>query len=551
MTKFIFFTGGVVSSVGKGVSAAALGRILKARGLSVAVQKLDPYINVDPGTMSPYQHGEVFVTEDGAETDLDLGHYERFININLNQLSNVTTGRVYADVIARERRGDYLGGTIQVIPHITNEIKRRIYLVAETSQADVVLVEVGGTVGDIEGLPFLEALRQMRSDVGYENTLYVHVTYLPYIKASNELKTKPTQHSVRELRGIGIHPDVIIARADYDIPHEHLQKIALFCDVAERAVIPAVTSDILYSIPLLLEETGLGDYVVERLKLAAKRPNLKLWERMIERIRQPKPTISLGIVGKYVELHDAYMSVREALYHAGIANDRNVHVEWIHSGDLEKGKGWEQFEHLDGVVVPGGFGERGIEGKIQTARWARENSVPYLGLCLGMQVMCIEFARHILNSDEPNSTEFDQHTKHPVISLMPDQHDLADMGGTMRLGAYPCELKEGTRAAAAYEEPMIHERHRHRWEFNNAYREMLEEAGMAFSGLSPNGRLVEIAELRDHPFMLGSQFHPEFKSRPNKPHPLFNAFVAAAVARQTARQVSNGKVEMGEALVQR
>ena len=551
MTKFIFFTGGVVSSVGKGVSAAALGRILKARGLSVAVQKLDPYINVDPGTMSPYQHGEVFVTEDGAETDLDLGHYERFININLNQLSNVTTGRVYADVIARERRGDYLGGTIQVIPHITNEIKRRIYLVAETSQADVVLVEVGGTVGDIEGLPFLEALRQMRSDVGYENTLYVHVTYLPYIKASSELKTKPTQHSVRELRGIGIHPDVIIARADYDIPHEHLQKIALFCDVAERAVIPAVTSDILYSIPLLLEETGLGDYVVERLKLAAKRPNLKLWDRMIERIRQPKPTISLGIVGKYVELHDAYMSVREALYHAGIANDRNVHVEWIHSGDLEKGKGWEQFEHLDGVVVPGGFGERGIEGKIQAARWARENGVPYLGLCLGMQVMCIEFARHILNSDEPNSTEFDQHTKHPVISLMPDQHDLADMGGTMRLGAYPCELKEGTRAAAAYEEPMIHERHRHRWEFNNAYREMLEEAGMAFSGLSPNGRLVEIAELRDHPFMLGSQFHPEFKSRPNKPHPLFNAFLAAAVARQTARQASNGKVEMGEALVQR
>ena len=551
MTKFIFFTGGVVSSVGKGVSAAALGRILKARGLSVAVQKLDPYINVDPGTMSPYQHGEVFVTEDGAETDLDLGHYERFININLNQLSNVTTGRVYADVIARERRGDYLGGTIQVIPHITNEIKRRIYLVAETSQADVVLVEVGGTVGDIEGLPFLEALRQMRSDVGYENTLYVHVTYLPYIKASSELKTKPTQHSVRELRGIGIHPDVIIARADYDIPHEHLQKIALFCDVAERAVIPAVTSDILYSIPLLLEETGLGDYVVERLKLAAKRPNLKLWERMIERIRQPKPTISLGIVGKYVELHDAYMSVREALYHAGIANDRNVHVEWIHSGDLEKGKGWEQFEHLDGVVVPGGFGERGIEGKIQAARWARENGVPYLGLCLGMQVMCIEFARHILNSDEPNSTEFDQHTKHPVISLMPDQHDLADMGGTMRLGAYPCELKEGTRAAAAYEEPLIYERHRHRWEFNNVYREMLEEAGMAFSGLSPNGRLVEIAELRDHPFMLGSQFHPEFKSRPNKPHPLFNAFLAAAVARQTARQASNGKVEMGEALVQR
>ncbi len=534
MTKFIFFTGGVVSSVGKGVTAAALGRILKARGLSVAVQKLDPYINVDPGTMSPYQHGEVFVTEDGAETDLDLGHYERFIDINLNQMSNVTTGRVYAEVIARERRGDYLGGTIQVIPHITNEIKRRIHLVAEKTGADVVLVEVGGTVGDIESLPFLEALRQMRSDVGRKNTLYVHVTFLPYIAASRELKTKPTQHSVRELRGIGIHPDVIIARADHPIPEEHIQKIALFCDVKKKAVIPAVTSDILYAIPLDLEQTGLGDLVVDRLKLEEKvtSPDLHEWTSMIAEIRRPKPSIRVGIVGKYVELHDAYMSVREALYHAGITNNRIVEVDWIHSGDLEKGKGLEFFANLDGVVVPGGFGERGIEGKIMTARWARENGVPYLGLCLGMQVMCIEFARHVLQNDEPNSTEFDANTEHPVISLMPDQHQLADMGGTMRLGAYPCHLMPGTQAAEAYGAEIVQERHRHRWEFNNDYREVLGAAGMVFSGLSPDGRLVEIAELTEHPFMVGSQFHPEFKSRPNRPHPLFRAFMAAAVVRQ-------------------
>ena len=550
MTKYIFFTGGVVSSVGKGVTAAALGRLLKARGLSVAVQKLDPYINVDPGTMSPYQHGEVFVTEDGAETDLDLGHYERFIDINASQASNVTTGRVYAEVIARERRGDYLGGTIQVIPHITNEIKRNIRLVAEQSQADVVLVEVGGTVGDIESLPFMEALRQMRSDVGRKNTLYVHVTFLPYIKASRELKTKPTQHSVRELRGIGIHPDVIIARADHHIPKEHIKKIALFCDVRKRAVIPAVTSDILYNIPLLLEKTGLGDYVIERLKLKkASQPDLTDWREMISKIRNSKTKIQIGIVGKYVELHDAYMSVREALYHAGIAYRRDVEVTWIHSGDLEKHKDWAQFEGLDGIVVPGGFGERGVEGKILAARWARENKVPYLGLCLGMQVMCIEFARHVLQSDEPNSTELDSQTEHPVISLMPDQHALEDMGGTMRLGSYPCALKPGSKAAAAYETDRVQERHRHRWEFNNSYRDKLETAGMVFSGLSPDGRLVEIAELKDHPFMLGSQFHPEFKSRPNRPHPLFAAFLSAAVARQESRLMApNGTPleEVGE-----
>jgi CTP synthase len=543
MTKYIFFTGGVVSSVGKGVTAAALGRLLKARGFSVTAQKLDPYINVDPGTMSPYQHGEVFVTDDGAETDLDLGHYERFIDVNLNQASNVTTGRVYAEVIARERRGDYLGGTIQVIPHITNEIKRCISLVAEKSGAEIVLVEVGGTVGDIESLPFMEALRQMRSDVGRENTLYVHVTYLPYIGASRELKTKPTQHSVRELRGIGIQPDVIIARADHPIPEEHLNKISLFCDVPREAVIPAVTSDILYNIPLLLEETHLANFVIDRLGLTqATSPDLSEWEQLIAEIRRPKPTIRIAIVGKYVELHDAYMSVREALYHAGISNNRQVEIEWIHSGDLEKGKHWERLADVDGVVVPGGFGERGIEGKIKVARWARENHIPYLGLCLGMQVMCIELARAVLGTDEANSTEFDRNCEHPVISLMPDQHELTDMGGTMRLGAYPARLIQGTKAHKAYGQDVISERHRHRWEFNNAYRELLRDEGLIFSGLSPNGRLVEIAELRDHPFMLGSQFHPEFKSRPNRPHPLFDAFMTAAVRQQETYPGGNGRV---------
>jgi CTP synthase len=546
MTKFIFFTGGVVSGVGKGVTAAALGRLLKARGLTVMAQKLDPYVNVDPGTMSPYQHGEVFVTDDGAETDLDLGHYERFIDINLNQASNFTTGRIYNDVTARERRGDYLGATVQTIPHITNEIKRYILQVAEKSQAEVVLVEVGGTVGDYESQPFVEALRQMRSEVGRENTLYVHVTFLPHLAASDELKTKPTQHSVRELRGMGIQPDVIIARADYPIAEEHLNKIALFTDVEREAVIPATTSDILYNVPLLLAETSLAQVVIDKLGLTHTiEPDMSEWEAMIAEIRKPKPSIRIGIVGKYVELHDAYMSVREALYHAGITNNRTVAIEWIQSGDLEKGKGWEQFDGLDGVVVPGGFGERGIEGKIMAARWARENEVPYLGLCLGMQVMCIELARHALGSDEPNSTEFDRATEHPVISLMPDQHELTNMGGTMRLGAYPARLIPGSVAHTAYGQEFISERHRHRWEFNNAYRETLQDAGMVFSGLSPNGRLVEIAEMKDHPFMVGSQFHPEFKSRPNRPHPLFNAFLAAAVARQETRE--NARRDMADA----
>jgi len=527
-TKYIFFTGGVVSSVGKGVTAAAIGRLLKERGFGVAAQKLDPYINVDPGTMSPYQHGEVFVLDDGAETDLDLGHYERFIDISLNRVCNVTTGQVYAEVISKERRGDFLGGTIQVIPHITNEIKRRIGLVAKTTGAEIVLVEVGGTVGDIESLPFLEALRQMRSDLGRENTLYIHVTWLPYIGATGELKTKPTQHSVRELRSIGISPDVIVARSDYPVADELCEKIALFCDVDRRAVFPMTTTDVLYEVPLLLERLGAGEYLLQRLGLKARRqPDWRDWERLVADVRRPKPKVNVALVGKYVELHDAYMSVREALKHAALSLGLEVEISWVHSAELEKGRGWDVVRSADGIIVPGGFGSRGIEGKIQAARYARENKVPYLGLCLGMQLMVVEFARYVLGSDEVNSTEFDRSTPHPVIDLMPDQKGIVDMGGTMRLGLYPCQLQPGTIAAQAYQQEMVQERHRHRFEFNNAYREVLQKAGMRYSGLSPDGRLVEIAELADHPFMLGTQFHPEFLSRPNRPHPLFVAFLKA------------------------
>jgi CTP synthase len=529
MRKYIFCTGGVLSSVGKGVTAASVGRVLKARGIRVSIQKLDPYINVDPGTMSPYQHGEVFVTDDGAETDLDLGHYERFIDENLTQACNVTTGQVYAEVIARERRGDFLGGTIQVIPHITNEIKRRIALVGEQSGADVVIVEVGGTVGDIEGLPFLEALRQMRRDVGLENTLYIHVTFLPHIGATGELKTKPTQHSVRELRSIGIQPDVIIARTDHPVDDSMCDKIALFCDVERRAVIPLETVSTLYEVPLVLEDAGLGDFVVERMKLDVGGPDLAEWRDLVERALDTKPSLPIGLVGKYVELHDAYMSVREALYHAALAHGWDLDLRYVSSEDLERDRGWDELQEVAGIVVPGGFGERGIEGKIKAARWAREGQIPYLGLCLGLQVMIVELARNILNSDEPNSTEFDPRSEHPVIDLMPDQRTITDMGGTMRLGLYPCHLAPGTKAAVAYGVKEVHERHRHRFEVNNAYRDLLSEAGLVFSGLSPDRRLVEIAELSDHPFMLGSQFHPEFKSRPTRPHPLFKAFIAAAI----------------------
>lgn len=531
-TKYIFFTGGVVSSVGKGVTAAAIGRILKERGYKVAVQKLDPYLNVDPGTMSPYQHGEVFVLDDGAETDLDLGHYERFIDVSLSRVCNVTTGQVYAEVIAKERRGDYLGGTIQVIPHITNEIKRRIGLVSKTTGAEIVLVEVGGTVGDIESLPFLEALRQMRGDVGRQNSIYVHVTWLPLIGATNELKTKPTQHSVRELRSIGIAPDMIVARSDYPVGEDLRDKIALFCDVERRAVVPLVTTSNLYEVPLVLERLGVGDYLMDRLELRPRcQPDWSAWEWLVNEVKRPKPAVKVALVGKYVELHDAYMSVREALNHAALALGIEVEILWVHSAELEKGRGWDLVRSADGIIVPGGFGSRGIEGKIQTARYARIEKVPYLGLCLGMQLMVVEFARHVLKCEEVNSTEFDRSTPHPVIDLMPDQRDIVDMGGTMRLGLYPCVLQPNTLAARAYQKDQVFERHRHRFEFNNAYREVLEDGGMRYSGLSPDGRLVEIAELVDHPFMLGTQFHPEFLSRPNRPHPLFVAFLNAVCQR--------------------
>jgi len=528
-TKYIFFTGGVVSSVGKGVTAAATGLLLKSRGFKVTVQKLDPYINVDPGTMSPYQHGEVYVLDDGAETDLDLGHYERFVDIRLGRFSNFTTGQVYAEVISKERHGDYLGGTIQVIPHITNEIKRRIGLVGKETGAEVVILEIGGTVGDIESQPFLEGLRQLRNEVGRENTFFVHVTWLPFIGATQELKTKPTQHSVSALRSIGISPNMIIARSDYPVEDDLCDKIALFCDVDRRAVVPMVTAQVLYEVPLLLEKAGVGDYIVERLGLQARAtPDWGPWKALVEKVRQPKPVVNIALVGKYVELKDAYMSVREAVKHAALSMGVEAEIQWVHSADLEKGKGWDEVKAADGIIVPGGFGSRGIEGKIQAAGYARENKIPYLGLCLGMQLMCVEFARNVLGHEDANSTEFDRSTKFPVIDLMLEQRAITDMGGTMRLGLYPCVLQPGTKAAKAYGEKQVEERHRHRWEFNNNYREEFESAGMAFSGISPDGMLVEISELKDHPYMVGSQFHPEFLSRPMRPHPLFVGLIKAA-----------------------
>jgi CTP synthase len=526
--KYIFFTGGVVSSVGKGVTAAAVGRLLKERGFKVMVQKLDPYINVDPGTMSPYQHGEVYVLDDGAETDLDLGHYERFIDIRLNKACNTTTGQVYAEVISKERRGDFLGGTIQVIPHITNEIKHRILMVAKITGAEIILVEVGGTVGDIESQPFLEALRQLRKELGRENTLSIHVTWLPYIGATEELKTKPTQHSVRELRSIGIQPDMIVARSDQPVEPGLLEKIALFCDVEKDAVIPMETTQVLYEIPLKLEQAGVADFILRKFNLKPiTSPDWKPWKKMVEDIRKPKHPIRIALVGKYVELHDAYLSVREALFHAATRLGVDIEIEWLHALNLEKEKGLELLNNVHGVIVPGGFGSRGIEGKIKSAQFARENQVPYLGLCLGMQIMTIEFARSVLKTDNVNSAEFDPATPNPVIDLMPDQQHVTEKGGTMRLGLYPCLLKAGSIAGDAYMSELVQERHRHRFEFNNQYRDTLEKNGMVFSGLSPDGRLVEIAELKGHPFMLGTQFHPEFLSRPNNPHPLFLAFISA------------------------
>ena len=528
MSKYIFVTGGVVSSVGKGITVASIGNILKSRKMSVSVQKLDPYLNVDPGTMSPYQHGEVFVTKDGAETDLDLGNYERFIDTELTADSNVTSGQIYSAVIAKERRGDFLGGTIQVVPHVTTEIKKRFRQLAEKSWADVVIIEVGGTVGDIEGQPFLEAIRQMRKDAGRDNVLYIHVTLLPYINSTKELKTKPTQHSVNELRRIGIQPDIIICRSDYPISDGIRDKISLFCDVEREAVIPLPTVPTIYEVPLILEEEGLGQLVVNKLGLKEGKTNLDSWREMVKCLKEPCETVNIALVGKYVELEDAYYSVREALCHAGLYHNRDVNLEWVHSEELEKDGGEALLRQAQGIIVPGGFGIRGIEGMVRAATYARENKIPYLGLCLGMQVMVIEFARHVLSSDKANSTEFDASTPYPVIGLLPEQRAIKNKGGTMRLGVYPCHLVSGSRAAMAYGQSLVYERHRHRYEFNNEYRAILEEAGMVYSGLSPDGCLVEICELADHPWMVSCQFHPEFGSRPNRPHPLFCGFVAAA-----------------------
>ena len=530
MPKYVFVTGGVVSSIGKGITAASIGTILKARHLSVSLQKLDPYINIDAGTMSPYQHGEVFVTDDGAETDLDLGHYERFIDANLTKASNVTTGKIYAEVIAKERRGDYLGGTVQVIPHVTNEIKERITRVTWADNPEVVIVEVGGTVGDIEGLPFLEAIRQLKNDLGRRNVFYVHVTLVPFVEASEEFKSKPTQHSVAALRSIGIQPDAIVCRSERPVNQSLKEKIALFCDVDKRAVISLPDVDSIYEVPLMLEEAGLGTFIAEAMDLNGQPPELSGWQEMVRRVQNPTAGLKIGVVGKYLPAPDAYISVTEALRHAGIHHNIRIDIRWVASEALESGD-LRALEQVDGIVVPGGFGHRGIEGKIVAARFARTQRVPYLGLCLGLQCAVIEFARDALGAPDANSTEFNAFTSHPVIDLLPEQRDVADKGGTMRLGLYPCKLQPDTRAALAYGEPVVYERHRHRFEFNNLYREALWEAGMVFSGTSPNDRLVEIIELKDHPWFVASQFHPEFRSRPNRPHPLFREFVRAAGAR--------------------
>jgi CTP synthase len=531
MAKFVFVTGGVVSSLGKGITAASIGTILKARGLHVGMQKLDPYLNVDPGTMSPYQHGEVFVTDDGAETDLDLGHYERFVDVALSKASNVTTGKIYASVIAKERRGDYLGGTVQVIPHITNEIKHRILRVAENElpEPDVVIVEVGGTVGDIESLPFLEAIRQMKNDVGRNNVCYVHLTLVPFVNASEEFKSKPTQHSVNTLRSIGIQPDAIVARSEKPISQALKDKIALFGDVEKRAVINVPDAKSIYQVPLMLEEAGLGDYIVEILGMQASPPNLAEWQDLCARIAAPKPPVRVAVVGKYVEMPDSYISVTEALRHAALYCGADLQIQWVNSETLDADA--TVLEGADGVVVPGGFGHRGIEGKLLASRFARRHKVPYLGLCLGMQCAVVDIAREVLAAPDANSTEFNAFTSQPVIDLLPEQRDIEEKGGTMRLGVYPCKLTPNTKAAAAYGEAVIYERHRHRFEFNNHYRDALAQAGVIFSGTSPNGRLVEIIELRDHPFFVGSQFHPEFRSRPGNPHPLFREFMVAATSR--------------------
>ncbi len=531
MTKYIFVTGGVVSSLGKGITAASLGRLLKNRGLKVTIQKFDPYINIDPGTMSPYQHGEVFVTDDGAETDLDLGHYERFIDINLSKSSNVTAGKIYLSVINKERKGDYLGSTVQVIPHITNEIKERVYRVGKEDNADVVITEIGGTVGDIESLPFLEAIRQVKKEVGRNDVLYLHVTLLPYIAAAGELKTKPTQHSVKELRSIGITPDIIVCRTEYDISSDMRDKLALFCDIDSDAVIQNKTAASIYEVPLMMQEEGLDRIVLEKLKIDAGDADMADWREMVHKIINPSKSVKIAIVGKYVALPDAYLSVAEALRHAGIANDTAIQIHWINAEEIEAASVdlKKCFADVDGILVPGGFGDRGVEGKIKAIQYARENKIPFFGLCLGMQCAVVEFARHVCNLTDAHSTEFNPETPYPVIDLMSEQVAVEEKGGTMRLGIYPCKVSEDTLTCQAYQDEIIYERHRHRWEFNNAYREQLTQAGLVVGGILPNGRLIEIIEVKDHPWFVGTQFHPELKSRPTNPHPLFREFIKAAL----------------------
>ncbi|GGD00816.1 CTP synthase [Pontibacillus salipaludis] len=526
-TKYIFVTGGVVSSLGKGITAASLGRLLKNRGMKVTIQKFDPYINVDPGTMSPYQHGEVFVTEDGAETDLDLGHYERFIDINLSQYSNVTTGKIYSTVIKKERRGDYLGGTVQVIPHITNEIKERVFRAGKETNADVVITEIGGTVGDIESLPFLEAIRQIKSDIGKENVMYLHCTLVPYIKAAGEMKTKPTQHSVKELRSLGIQPDVIVLRTESAISQDMKNKIALFCDINENSVIEAGDAETLYDVPLMLQQQRLDQITCDHFGLNCGEADMTEWNGLVDRVKNLKAETTIALVGKYVELPDAYISVVEALKHAGYAFDSDIKIDWVNSEEVTPSNVEEKLSHADGILVPGGFGDRGIEGKIEAIRYAREKKVPFLGICLGMQLATVEFARNVLGYTGAHSAEIDPTTAHPIIDLLPEQKDVEDMGGTLRLGVYPAKLTAGTRTKEAYGEEVIYERHRHRYEFNNQYREEMENQGFLFSGTSPDGRLVEIIELQDHPWFVASQFHPEFKSRPTNPQSLFHGFIGA------------------------
>ncbi len=532
MTKYIFVTGGVVSGLGKGITAASLGRLLKARGLKVAAQKLDPYINVDPGTMSPFQHGEVYVTEDGAETDLDLGHYERFIDEDLNQYSNLTTGKVYWNVLNKERRGEYLGSTVQVIPHVTDEIKAFVYRVGKQTNADVVITEIGGTIGDIESQPFLEAVRQISLEVGRENSLFIHVTLVPFLRGSDEHKSKPTQHSVKELQGMGINPNIIVLRCDEPLEESIFRKISLFCNVKPDCVIENITLPVLYEAPLMLEKSNLSGIVCRELGLETREPELGEWKQMVERIHNRSRTAVIGLVGKYVQLHDAYLSVAEALRHAGYSLDAKVEIRWIDSETLTRTNYAEALSGLDAILIPGGFGERGVEGMILAARFAREEHVPYFGICLGMQIAVIEFARNVALLPEANSGEFDPECRHKVIDFMPGQSERVDKGGTLRLGAYPCVIAPGTTMFRCYQKPEIRERHRHRYEFNNDYRQILRDAGLTLSGTSPDGRLVETVELSDRPFHVGVQFHPEFKSRPNKPHPLFVGFVKAALERR-------------------